>query len=214
MAGVSGATVIAGAVGHAPNGGPSNSAVTVNQLGKELSRYDKVNLVPFGEFVPFPFKQVTNQISTEAGEFEAGQNVVVTNIGKHRTGTFICYESVFPSFVRQFAKSGAEVLVNISNDGWFGKSAARYQHLRIVRMRAVENRRWILRATNNGVTAVIDPAGRLVTKGPEYVEAALNTRFGYLSGTTFYTEYGDWFVVVCGLAMVVGLVRHYFQSAS
>lgn len=213
LAGASGATVIAGAVGHAPHGGPSNSAVTVNPLGKELSRYDKVNLVPFGEFVPFPFQQLTNQISTEAGEFEPGHNIVITDTGKHKTGTFICYESVFPSFVRQFAKSGAEVLVNISNDGWFGKSAARYQHLRIVRMRAVENSRWILRATNNGVTAVIDPAGRVITKGPEYVEAALNTRFAYLTATTFYTEHGDWFVLLCGLAMVCGLVRHYFQSA-
>ncbi len=214
LAGASGATVIAGAVGHASNGGPSNSAVTVNPQGRELSRYDKVNLVPFGEFVPFPFKQLTNQISTEAGEFEAGNSVVVTNLGKHKTGTFICYESVFPGFVRQFAKAGAEVLINISNDGWFGKSAARYQHLRLVRMRAVENHRWILRATNNGVTAVVDPAGRVITRGPEYVEAALNARFGYLTGTTVYTEHGDWFVVLCGLAVVCGLVRHYFQSAS
>ena len=78
-----------------------------------------------------------------------------------RSASFICYESVFPDDVRQFAKGGADLLVNISNDGYFGHSAAREQHLDIVRMRAAENRRWILRATNDGVTAVIDPAGRV-----------------------------------------------------
>ena len=87
--------------------------------------------------------------------------VVVSPVGGHKLGTFICYESVFPNFVRRFVADGAEVLFNISNDGYFGKSAARQQHLEIVRMRAAENRRWILRATNDGITATIDPAGRL-----------------------------------------------------
>ena len=94
------------------------------------------------------------------------------------SAAFICYESVFPNFVRQFANSGAEVLVNISNDGWFGHSAAREQHLKIVRMRAAENRRWILRSTNDGITAIIDPSGR-VTERFRLQETGARMRFGY-----------------------------------
>jgi predicted amidohydrolase len=87
-----------------------------------------------------------NNISTEIGDFAAGNRVVVSPVGLHKIGTFVCYESVFPGFVRKFAAGGAEVLFNISDDGWFGKSAARAQHLSMVRMRAAENRRWILRS--------------------------------------------------------------------
>ena len=117
----------------------------------------------------------------------------------HREGVFICYESVFPSYIRKFAASGAEVLFNISNDSWFGKSQARYQHLQIVRMRAAENARWILRATDNGITAAIDPAGRVVRTTEEYSELAARFPYRYRSDLTFYTRYGDWFVLLCAL---------------
>jgi hypothetical protein len=91
---------------------------------------------------------------------------------------------VLPNFVRQFAAGGAEVLINISNDGWFGQSAARYQHLEMVRMRAAENRRWILRSTNDGITATIDSAGRLRGTLPLYTEATSYTGFTYISERT------------------------------
>ena len=145
----------------------------VGPNGDAVSRYDKVHLVPFGEFVPWPFGGLTKKVSTEAGDFVAGTKVVVSaGRGPYRVGTFICYESVFPSYIRKFAASGAEALINISNDSWFGKSAARYQHLQIVRMRAAENERWILRATDNGITTVIDPAGRVIREPEEYKELA------------------------------------------
>jgi apolipoprotein N-acyltransferase len=159
--------------------------------------------VPFGEFVPWPFGLVTEKVSKEAGTFEAGSRVVVSKLDGHSIGTFICYESVFPSYIRQFAASGAEALFNISNDSWFGKSAARYQHLQIVRMRAVENARWIVRATDNGITAVIDPAGRVLRTAQEYEELAARFEYRYRSGLTFYTRYGDWFVAVCALIAAV-----------
>ena len=168
----------------------------VSPEGAPVSRYDKVNLVPFGEFVPWPFGAIVNKISTEAGDFAAGQRAVVSPVDGHKIGAFICYESVFPNFVRQFAAGGAEVLFNISNDGWFGQSAARYQHLEIVRMRAAENRRWILRSTNDGITATIDSAGRLRGTLPLYVQATSYTGFTYISEQTLYTRYGDWFVAV------------------
>ena len=197
-------SLLAGAVAHAADHAPLNSALLIGLNGNVESRYDKVNLVPFGEFVPWPFGLVTNKVSTEAGDFEAGRNVVVSKLGAHRIATFICYESVFPSYIRRFArdgvkKDGAEALFNISNDSWFGKSQARYQHLQIVRMRAAENRRWIVRATNNGISAVIDPAGRLVHTMPEYTEAAARLRYSYRSDQTLYTKYGDWFVLLCGV---------------
>ncbi len=114
---------------------------------------------------------------------------------------------MFPNFVRQFAADGAEVLFNISNDGWFGRSAARRQHLAMVRMRAAENRRWILRSTNDGITATIDPAGRVRGELPLYVQAASYTGFNYMREQTFYTRHGDWFVLVCAAAALAGLAR-------
>jgi len=204
------AHVLLGIVAHTPGGAPLNSAALVSPEGVPVSRYDKVNLVPFGEFVPWPFG-FANKISTEIGDFAAGNRVVVSPVvsstaATHKIGTFICYESVFPNFARKFAAGGAEVLFNISNDGWFGKSAARAQHLSMVRMRAAENRRWILRSTNDGITAAIDSAGRLRGTLPLYTEATSVTGFSYVSAQTVYTKLGDWFPLLCAMLAVLGLV--------
>jgi apolipoprotein N-acyltransferase len=199
------AHVLAGVVAHTPTGAPLNSAQLISPSGAPISRYDKVNLVPFGEFVPWPFGFAQN-ISSEVGDFAAGRHVVVSPIGAHRLGAFICYESVFPNFVRRFADRGAEVLVNISNDGWFGKSAARLQHLSLVRMRAVENRRWILRSTNDGFTTTIDSAGRVRGMLPPYAEGTHYTAFDYVAAKTVYTRWGDWFPVLCATIALLCLV--------
>jgi apolipoprotein N-acyltransferase len=201
--------LLLGVVAHTPEGAPLNSAILISPEGRLVTRYDKVNLVPFGEFVPWPFDFV-KRITTEAGDFTPGKQVVVSPIdghsGGHKLGTFICYESVFPNFVRRFVQDGAEVLFNISNDGYFGRSAARMQHLEIVRMRAAENRRWILRSTNDGITGTIDPAGRLRGTLPLYVEAASRTGFSYIRERTFYTRYGDWFPILCAIVAAALLV--------
>ena len=204
VAKAAGAAVLTGVVARATDGGPLNSALLTGPDGRVVSRYDKVNLVPFGEFVPWPLASLTKKVSSEAGDFEAGRDVVVSRVAGHQLGTFICYESVFPGYIRRFAASGAEVLVNISNDGWYGKSPARYQHLQIVRMRAAENQRWILRGTNNGVTAVIDPAGRLIRAAKEYEELGARFPFRYRAGQSFYTKFGDWFVALCALVFIIG----------
>ncbi len=205
------ASVIAGVVSHTPDGSPLNSAVLVSPQGIPVTRYDKVNLVPFGEFVPWPFGTLARHISSEAGDFSPGSRIVVSPVGEHKLGAFICYESVFPNFVRRFASEGAEVLFNISNDGYFGKSAARAQHLQIVRMRAAENRRWILRATNDGISATIDTAGRVRGSLPPYIQAASRTGFTWTTGRTFYTRNGDWFPLVCAIA-VTALLMLEFRS--
>jgi apolipoprotein N-acyltransferase len=191
------AYVLLGTVAHTPKGAPLNSAQLVSPTGIPLTRYDKVNLVPFGEFVPWPFNLVADKVSSEVGDFEAGRHVVVSQVGKHQIGAFICYESVFPGFVRKFAAGGAEALFNLSNDGWFGQSAARLQHLNIVRMRAAENRRWIMRATNDGITAVIDPAGRIRGGLATNTRAAYYANFNYIPERTVYTRWGDWFAALC-----------------
>ena len=193
-----------GTVAYTKEGAPLNSAVLLRPDGDLIDRYDKINLVPFGEYVP-KFFGFVNRITQEAGDFVAGNRIVVFPVDDRRLGAFICYESVFPSEVREFVKRGANLLVNISNDGYFGQSAAREQHLVIARMRAVENRRWLLRATNDGISAAIDPAGRVVERLPPYREAVARMGFRYSSGTTMYTDHGDWFAWGCLLASAVAL---------
>ena len=200
------AYLLFGGVGYNATGAPLNSAFLLNPNGEMLGHYDKINLVPFGEFVPKIFFWV-NRITKEAGDFAPGTRIVEFPVNGHKIGVFICYESAFGDFVREFVRGGAQVLVNISNDGYFGHSAAREQHLELVRMRAAENARWILRATNDGITATVDPAGRIVYRMPPYQELAAEVRYRYESNLTPYTRYGDWFAwscLVCGIVLWVG----------
>jgi len=190
------AYLLMGGVGRTPQGDPLNSAFLIDPNGNQVDRYDKIKLVPFGEFVPWPFDWV-NRITKEAGDFAPGNRIVIFQANGHRLGAFICYESAFPALVRQFARDGAEVLINLSNDGYFGHSAAYEQHLELVRMRAAENRRWILRATNDGITAAIDPAGRVTQRMPPYEILSADMHFNYIPGTTPYTRHGDWFAWTC-----------------
>ncbi len=181
---------------------PLNSAFLYNPEGQMVDRYDKINLVPFGEFVPSVFGWV-NRVTKEAGDFAPGSRIVEFPVAGHKIGVFICYESAFPDLVRKFAAGGAQVLVNLSNDAYFGHSAAREQHLELVRMRAAENRRWILRATNDGITVSVDPAGRIVYRAPPYQEISSEMSYQDLSNVTPYTRNGDWFAwgcLICSLA--------------
>lgn len=191
-----------GTVTRAASGAPYNTAVLLNRDGVETGRYHKMNLVPFGEFVPSAFAWV-NRITQEAGDFAPGDKIGVFPFDSGKLGVFICYESAFPEFVRQFSRDGAQVFANISNDGYFGPSSAREQHLSLVRMRAVENRRWIIRATNNGITAVVDPLGRITDTIPEYQHQAKAMRYGLRSDVTFYARHGDWFAWGCLLAALL-----------
>ncbi len=205
LARVTRAPVLTGTVAHRPDGSVTNSAMLISEAGEPVSRYDKIHLVPFGEFVPWPLG-FADKISNETGDFRPGENLVVSPIDGHRIGAFICYESVFPRFVRRFALDGAEALFNLSNDGYFGRSAARDQHLSIVRMRAAENRRWVLRATNNGITASIDPAGRVSEALAVETEAVATMHFSFIGESTLYTRYGDWFPALCALIAAALLV--------
>lgn len=123
----------------------------------------------------------------------------------YRVGTFICYESVFPDEIRLFALNGAQVFVNISNDGWFGASGAPGQHLNMARMRAIENNRWLLRSTNTGITAAIDPYGRVVARVEPNIRTAINVPYAMITETTFYTRHGDWLAYGCAIISLVAL---------
>lgn len=190
-----------GTVAYTNNHQPMNSAVLVGPDGNEISRYDKVNLVPFGEFVP-PLFGFVNRISPETGDFVPGTDVKVMPAPPNKLGVFICYESAFPNFVRQFARRGATVFFNLSNDGYFGRSAAREQHLLLVRMRAVENRRFVIRSTNDGFTTAIGPGGQILRALPPYRQVAALLPFGSITQTTIYSRHGDWFA---WLSLLIGI---------
>ncbi len=189
-----------------------NSAALISPAGDWTARYDKVHLVPFGEYLPFPrLFAFAGGLTKEVGEFSAGTLREPLNAGATRLGVFVCYESVFPGEVRQFADHGAQVLVNLSNDGWYGDTGAYAQHLNQTRMRAIENDRWILSATNTGVTASIDPYGRTVARLPRKVRAALVAPYALTSVTTFYTRHGDWFAWLCAIISAGALVTRFAQ---
>jgi len=178
---------------------PYNSAVLIDQRGQRVFTYDKIHLVPFGEYEPFPLiHQVVSSVSSEVGGFAKGTRYSVGALpGGFSFSTFICYEAIFPGEIRTFADDGAELFINISNDGWFGRSAAAEQHLRMARVRAAENRRWIIRATNNGYTASIDPYGRIYRPLAPDVRAAANLPYDFRTDRTVYTRFGDWFAWLC-----------------
>jgi apolipoprotein N-acyltransferase len=201
------AWVLAGSIGSR-NAGASpdrttqifNSAVLVSPSGEWPARYDKIHLVPFGEYVPFKnLFSFAGGLTKEVGDFSQGTSRRPLEADGSKLGVFICYESIFPDDVRQFAAQGADVFVNVSNDGWYGDSGAYAQHLKQARMRAVENARWLLRDTNTGVTASIDPYGRVVATVPRKIRTALPAPYALSDVTTFYTRYGDWFAYLCAI---------------
>ncbi len=173
-----------------------------------IAQYDKMHLVPFGEYIPYPsLFFFVEKISTEAGNFVPGQKRVAPLLSNgHKVSAFVCYEAIFPDLVRQFALDGAEVFVNVTNDGWFGHSTAPRQHLNMARLRAVENCRFLLRAANNGISAVIDPYGRIRKKTSLFVRSVLDDQFAYSQESTFYLRHGDWFPQGCGVIMAVGAI--------
>jgi apolipoprotein N-acyltransferase len=181
-----------------------NSAEFVAPDGQFQGRYDKIHLVPFGEYVPYKgLIAFAGTLTQGVGSFSRGGVRKVFTAQGHTFGAFICYEAVFADEIRHFAKNGAQVLVNISDDGWYGDTSAPWQHFNMARMRAIENRRWILRATNTGVTAAVDPLGRVTQSAPRHVLTSLAVRYGYRSDVTFYSRYGDVFAILCAIIAIV-----------
>jgi apolipoprotein N-acyltransferase len=192
---------------------PYNSALLVDPNGQRIFSYDKRHLVPFGEYEPFPLiHHVVQSISDEVGGFHKGTTASIGVLpGGYKFGVYICYEAIYPGEVREFAAKGANLFINISNDGWFGKSAAAEQHLHMARVRAVENRRWVLRATNSGLTAAIDPYGRIYQTIPRDVRGAVDLPYDFCTDTTLYTRFGDWFAWMCVLVSAILLLPTFWK---
>jgi apolipoprotein N-acyltransferase len=183
------------------------SAAVFDHDGNYIGRYDKVHLVPWGEYVPFKdLFSFAGKLTANVGDLEPGTKHTLFPLDGHSMGIFICYESIFGDEVRDFVKNGADVLVNISDDGWYGDTGAPWQHLDMERMRAIENRRWILRDTNTGVTTSIDPHGRGEFSTPRHVREAFVFPFGYSNDKTFYTLHGDWFAWFCAAVTLLFLL--------
>jgi len=174
-----------------------NSATFFLPDGSYAGHYDKMHLVPFGEYTPYkPIFFFVGHLLDDLN-FIPGTTHRLLASANHRYGAFICYESIFGSDMRHFALDGAQVLVNISDDGWYGDTSAPWEHLDMVRMRAIENRRWVLRATNTGVTVAIDPLGRVTAQMPRHIRSSMQAAFGYSDNVTFYSRFGDWFGWLC-----------------
>lgn len=173
-----------------------------------LAQYDKSRLVPFGEFWPWrPVLGPVYQIFFSA--FKLG-NLSDSQAGKilaplSQYGAYICYESVFPAVARGMARQGASVLVNVSNDAWFGPSFGARQHFQMGRLRAVEAGRFVLRAGNDGITASIDPYGRVVARLPQYQPGFLAAPYALVSQQTPYVRFGDWAVLLSAFLALIGL---------
>lgn len=180
-----------------------NSAFLLSPQGKVLSKYDKIHLVPFGEYVPFEnILFFVNRLTTAIGKVHPGTMYEVMSFNDIPLSTVICFEVIFPNLVRKFVDRGARFLTTITNDAWFGKTAASYQHFAMVTFRAIENRVAFARAANTGISGFIDPCGRILANSDIFVEAALVHELPLRTTTTLYTRYGDWFAKLClGLAL-------------
>lgn len=184
-----------------------NSAFLIGPGGVVLDRYDKHVLMPFGEYIPLgSYFPVVYSLSPETGGFTPGAGVSVFNVpGKVRIGQLICYEDLLAAMSRRATQAGAEVLLNILNDAWYGNTAAPYQHQALALWRAIENRRYLLRGSNSGVTSIIDAAGRVAAEGRLFRPEVITGTVHRLHLKTFYTRFGDIFarsVVTAALVLL------------
>jgi apolipoprotein N-acyltransferase len=186
-----------------------NSAYLINPNMKHMGKYDKAHLVPFGEYVPFkkwlPF---LGKIVAQVGDFRPGKKGETLPWRNYQLGVQICYEIIFPGLSRALVRNNASLLINITNDAWFGKTSGPYQHFSMTVFRALENRRALARAANTGISGFIDPAGRILASTPLLQETTMTRALPLLKEKTFYTRFGDMFAQTClVLALLVTAVE-------
>jgi apolipoprotein N-acyltransferase len=186
-----------------------NSAYLIGAQGNLYGRYDKAHLVPFGEYVPLqkwlPF---INKIVEGVGDFRPGREGHTLPWKNYRLGIQICYEIIFPGLSRSMAQNNADLLVNITNDAWYGRSSAPYQHFSMAIFRAVENRRSLIRSANTGISGFVDPAGRIVAATKLFEDAFITRKMPLLQTTTIYTRIGDLFALFCLAATLLAVPLH------
>jgi apolipoprotein N-acyltransferase len=192
-----------------------NRAYLLSASGEELGSYDKIKLAPFGEYIPFHNSLLffLDKLVVGIGDFGTGTEAKVFELPLTRFGVLICYEGIFPDFARQFVANGAQLLINITNDAWFGRSSAPSQHLVMEAMRAIENRVPLVRAANTGFSAVIANDGHIQAQTALYETTTLLADLAWPQANSFYASYGDVFVYLCVLT-TLGMLgySHYRQS--
>jgi apolipoprotein N-acyltransferase len=198
----------------------ANSAFLISPDKKEESkRYDKIRLLPFGEYLPMKDIIPWSHIGIpDPGSYFFGQDFTVFDCQHSRFSSLICWETIFPDLARSFVRQGAQYLVNITNEAWFGKSAAPYQFLSMNVFRAVENRVYIIRCANTGVSCFIDPNGRIVDRVRDktgqdiFVQGVLSKTISVRESKTIYTQYGDWFAWLCILSSLGFVLRAFLKK--
>lgn len=200
--------LVAGSPGYREKGGRivyGNSAFLITPDGAVSGRYDKVHLVPFGEYVPLKrFFSFAEKLVAGAGDFVPGTGFVPLPTERgDKLGVLICYEGIFPEIGRAYKKAGADLLVNITNDGWYGRTSAPWQHLSMAVFRAVENRMYLVRAANTGVSAVVSPTGKIEGRTGLFERTGLRGTVRIFAMETLYSRYGDYFVCFCFVFFVI-----------
>ena len=190
----------------AANDGAYNSAVLING-DAAITQYDKIRLMPFGEYVPLPqWLPGASLITGLVGDFTAGDKYTLMSVGNYRGGVFICIESAYPWIARRMTQEGADLLINISNDGYLGPTAVMRQHLANTVFRAVENGRPLMRVTNTGLSARIHPSGRIEDVTGPFQAGVRVWTYLPMEADTIYTKRGDWFVQVCAAISAILLI--------
>lgn len=185
-----------------------NSAVLIDGGGNILSRYHKMHLVPFGEYVPYKkLLFFAKKLVAPVGDFAAGKNASPLDVDGWKIGALICYEDIFPEISRKLVRNGANLLATITNDAWYGYSSAPYQHLAISVFRSIETRKAQVRAANSGISAVVDATGRILTRSQIFTEAILATSVKLSGIETVYVKWGDFFAWACVLAAVMLIIK-------
>lgn len=207
-------TLLLGTNEFHPQAGKARYFNTALCLHPDLSssQYYKMHLVPFGEYTPYKkIFSFIQKLTHAIGEITPGKKHILHEFQGIKFGSPICYEIIFPGLVRKFVQKGARFLVTITNDGWYGKSSAPYQHFSMAVLRAVENRRYLLRAATTGISGIIDPHGRILTQSRLMTQAVLAQKITPLHNQTFYTQHGDLLPAVSltlgGLFIILSLVK-------
>ena len=166
--------------------------------------YDKVHLVPFGEYVPLKkYIPFVHRLVPAAGDFSAGKKVKLINSQGLKIGALVCFETIFPDISRKFATQEAELLVNLTNDAWFGRTSAPYQHLSMAVLRCVENGLPMARAANTGISAVICANGKIVNTSKLFSRENLQTKIKLAQIKTFYSQSGDIFAILLTITISI-----------
>ncbi len=186
----------------------SNSAFLLNNDGKLVYFYDKIHLVPFGEYVPLrSILFFIDKLTVGIGDYKAGREQKVATTPQGSFGVVICYEIIFPELVRKFFNKEGDFIVNITNDAWFGKTSGPYQHFSTAIFRAVENRKPVVRAANTGISGFIDSNGRIILTSALFERKAMTMSIKGDKTVSFYTGYGDIFTYICILISILCLSR-------